>query len=742
MGAKRRAKMIENLEVDPLHRTVLDIGRNLLGGTEVRRLTRKHLKALEGVEMVESLLAELQEPRGNEKKGKRSKKKKKASWMEAEYLGQESLRKALLRLFKSKAGKVRPPHRPEEPVLSNLALMGKMLDLGQVDTEVLLFLLAMQHSEELADAIQIFGEITLTGAARIIAAGICRPSNRVLRSLSRKGRLISSGVVKEPERTGAWLQHLVGARSGVLDLALTPELDRRRFVNRFLPEAPGSSLQWDDFEHVGDGVSLARDVLRATMGGRHRGINLLLYGPTGTGKSELARLLASELAAPLYSASLPEEGELLDQAEERLSSLLMGQRLLARERALLLFDEMEDLFDWRLSGMFGGGARGTARMSKQWFNELLESNPVPTIWISNQVEGIDPAFVRRFSFALEMGKLGPRQRARALQRHLGEGADLSRSEVEELASKYAVSPAQLATAVRVATAISGDGKGDTGTIERLLAPLEKLLGQGSGLGKHHLVNLEEYRLDVLNCDVDLSRLADQIENWSPGRGVGISVCLYGVPGTGKSEYVKYLAHRAGRPLHRHPASDLLNMWVGGTEQRIAAAFRGAESEGAILLFDEADSFLRDRQGAMHSWEVTQVNEFLQQLEAFRGIVACTTNLKDELDAASLRRFVFKIELKPLTPGQARMLLDSTLTRLGCDPVSEDEEYAVGHSLRAMSSLTPGDFAAVVRRITALSAPAEVHVLLAGLGEEIRSREVPGRQIGYTPTGPRKGASLQ
>jgi hypothetical protein len=99
------------------------------------------------------------------------------------------------------------------------------------------------------------------------------------------------------------------------------------------------------------------------------------------------------------------------------------------------------------------------------------------------------------------------------------------------------------------------------------------------------------------------------------------------------------------------ASDLMSKYVGETEQNMAAMFREAEAEKAVLLLDEADSFLQDRRGAQRTYEVTEVNEMLQGMERFNGIFVCTTNLLDRLDQAALRRFTFKIKFKPLTAAQ-------------------------------------------------------------------------------------------
>src|SRR5947209_12802199 len=88
---------------------------------------------------------------------------------------------------------------------------------------------------------------------------------------------------------------------------------------------------------------------------------------------------------------------------------------------------------------------------------------------------------------------------------------------------------------------------------------------------------------------------------------------------------------------------------------MAAMFDEAESEQAILLLDEADSFLQDRRGAQRTYEVTEVNEMLQGMERFDGIFVCTTNLLESLDQAALRRFTFKIKFMPLTSEQREQM---------------------------------------------------------------------------------------
>jgi SpoVK/Ycf46/Vps4 family AAA+-type ATPase len=498
-------------------------------------------------------------------------------------------------------------------------------------------------------------------------------------------------------------------------------LTTETLMERYLPAALPPTLAPDDYAHLRSELDLARRVLAAAVAAKKAGVNILLYGPTGTGKSELARLLARAIGAPLFVAGREDdEGESPD-ADTRLRSLMLGHRMVGPGRALLLFDEMEDLFESSALGRMFGVARDEGRMSKQWFNGLLETNPVPTIWISNCVHGVDPAFVRRFALVIEVGAHGASQRRRAWVKHLGGDTVLPASDIELLAQRFAVSPGQIGTAVTTVRLASG-GAVDRPTLEAVLGPTEKVLsGVRAGAPPFEP---SRYFPDVLNTAlVDLEDVAARLTRTRPG--TGISLCLYGPPGTGKSAYVRYLAHRMDRPLVARRVSDLMSKWVGETEKNIAEAFEESRKDNAVLLFDEADSFLQDRRNAFASWEVSRVNELLQQMEGFTGVFACTTNLFANLDQASLRRFMFKIPFHFLRSDQAMLMFRRTLA----DLAGEGADDAVAELAR-MTNLTPGDFAAVARRLNALGEPCTPRRLLAELWTEVRAKEGATTPIGF------------
>ncbi|WP_346746299.1 ATP-binding protein [uncultured Campylobacter sp.] len=174
------------------------------------------------------------------------------------------------------------------------------------------------------------------------------------------------------------------------------------------------------------------------------------------------------------------------------------------------------------------------------------------------------------------------------------------------------------------------------------------------------------------------------------------------------------------------ASDLIDCYVGNTEKNIANAFKEAKDQNAVLVFDEIDSFLQDRSMAARSWEITQVNEMLVQMEGFDGVFIATTNLMDRLDRASIRRFDMKIEFGYMEGAQAAKLLQKECESLG---ISVDK--TAKNSVAKIKFLTPGDFAAVARSAK-FSPILSTGEFIDRLNEEIKHKNIEnnGRIAGF------------
>jgi transitional endoplasmic reticulum ATPase len=452
--------------------------------------------------------------------------------------------------------------------------------------------------------------------------------------------------------------------------------DETRLADALAGVRQAASLGREDFVEHDDAFDLVMRLLKGALANRARGVSVLLHGPPGTGKTEFARSVAAAAGAALFAVGEADVDGEEPSRSERLQSLKRSQRLLARRGdSILLFDEMEDLF--AEVGWSADGARRSG--SKIFVNRLLEEGAVPVIWTSNSLRAIDPAHLRRMSFVLRLDHLSPKARARiAARAAAAEGVVEAAAGLAPLLAGEAESASVARLALRTA-ALAGGGAEDAEAAGRSL-----LLGLRGGRSLAPAPAGGGLDLSLYEAEMEIAPMLERLA--APGSPSDFSLLLTGPPGTGKTALAAHLAERLDRPLRVKRTSDLLSKWVGETEANIAEAFAEAREQGAVLLFDEADSLLFDRADAQRSWEVSQVNELLTWMDTHPLPFVAATNWPWRLDPAALRRFVFKIELGPLSDEAAKRAFE----RFFGKPAPA--------GLRGVSGLTPGDFAVVGRQL--------------------------------------------
>lgn len=514
--------------------------------------------------------------------------------------------------------------------------------------------------------------------------------HQIAQAISSRSNLVRAGLVTWDPSSTDRLPSKLTCPSRLPRALLIDGAGPHEFLTQQCQLAPQTSLSLEDFSYLDREIRLIIRLVLEASRKRTVGVNLLLYGEPGTGKTELARLLAAATGMELWEVGCRDDDEGDVSSRERLGYLRFGQTVLSKgTKPLLLFDEAEDVFEYNMIPWLGINP-GQKGHGKAWINQLLENNPVPTLWLSNRTEGIDSAHLRRFLYVLEVPRPPRSARRNILARELGP-AGVPSDWLEQISADERLVPGHIARARRLLDHLGGklDPEEAKEAAEQGLVHTLRATGQGRHL-KGQARSLTRYRPEFLNADTDLGALTDGVTKVGAGR-----LCFYGPPGTGKSAFARHLADKAGKPLIYRRASDLMSMWVGGTEKNIAQMFEEAEREGGAILLDEADGFLASRQGATKSWEITQVNEMLTQMESFDGLFMASTNLVDRLDFASLRRFDQKIHFGYMTPEQIRHMFLQVLSEHQIK-LTKSDQTKLEH-LCSLSNVTPGDFAAIIRK---------------------------------------------
>lgn len=628
-------------------------------------------------------------------------------------------------------------------VEKNIDALATLLQLNQAERALLLYGTLARYQRDLRSLLVEFKVNNAPEAYAALADVAGVKAHEVAEALRAGSRLERIGMVENliSEHNITDLADLMKVSEKLPPVLMREYRDHHELMAVFTRPVVRSSLGLADFSFVAEDADVLVSLLQQAVAAREPGVNVLMYGPPGTGKTELAKVVAQAAGLDLFEVEYADRDGNSLSGRDRYRSLQIAQVFLkGSANAALLFDEVEDVFPpisseaaqlmARSEQLVGGSARSVN--GKAWVNQILETNSVPTLWVTNRIEQIDPAFRRRFAYHLELRSPPPGAREGLVRKTL-EGVQVSDGFVARLTARKGLTPAQIGTAVRFARLAAGAASTEACAssermemlIDRQLQNADQALGnRNQAKGRRSVTT---YDLGMLNVETrfEVPRIIEAIK----ARGHG-TLCFYGAPGTGKTALAEHLARAIDKPLIIKQASDLMSKYVGETEHNMAAMFREAEAEKAVLLLDEADSFLQDRRGAQRTYEVTEVNEMLQGMERYAGIFICTTNLLESLDQAALRRFTFKIKFMPLTPQQReQMFVTEALAGDGALLTTE-----LKARLAKLSVICPGDFAAVKRQVDLLAAELSPDEFMAQLEAEHRIKpEVrERREMGFVP----------
>ena len=287
-----------------------------------------------------------------------------------------------------------------EAFAANLRLLQENFKLSDLETRILAFVYCARDvklvNRLLCDLFD-YGEQGMTLVIDTLSLALNADREDVKKALAAEGKLVSIGLLDYGESGDEFYEQIVpGAVLSPSTLSVKLSLSKL-LQESFLP-AHEPTLSVEHFPHLPIVSRVLLPYLKSAVAGERKGVNILFYGPPGSGKTELTRVIAKELGLTGYEVQFAEKET--RKKEERTSRLKFwkaaGNVLSQTNTNLLVIDEAEDVFNDLGSFFFSG------RTNKGEINRLLEENPVVSLWTANSILLIDPAMLRRFNMVVEV----------------------------------------------------------------------------------------------------------------------------------------------------------------------------------------------------------------------------------------------------------------------------------------------------------------------------------------------------
>ncbi len=547
-----------------------------------------------------------------------------------------------------------------EPVFDvvheNLMKLADYLNLDELGKKVLELAYGCGNSGQYWD----FMESSSRGSnkmAPVVSRMLGRPDDvqKIATLLSPSGPLATYGLIDVECAFGSF---------PMVDPALFDKLDEggmseEAIVGHLLGKPTKSELRIDDFAHLGPDMELAINILKNAVQRGEKGINIMIVGPPGGGKTELAKTIADHLGLRMYAVGEEDQSGDADDdgyvdhdedditikmpktektSEKRLGHHQRAQALLKdNKNAILLFDEMEDVLRKGTDSDKKADPESKVRL-----NRILEENAVPTIWIANDAEKFHRAVRQRFSFSLSIDYPPTIVRRKMWERQLEmQEQALPDAVVLDLARKYDAPPRMIYKAVR-GMKLTG---GSRDVVERMLeADARITVGSGQGILSTSPVP-SQFDLSLVEMPAEsLAMTAELIER---GRChlEPFSLLVEAPRGAGASSFLRYIGEGMVRNVQEEDMHQLSTPTaMSSPEGNIQNAFARAADSRDFLIIHEPEIIMTDED---------LVRVFSRAVREHKGPLAVVSRKPEKLTGAVKALFSHNLAIGRLSPERAR-----------------------------------------------------------------------------------------
>lgn len=506
----------------------------------------------------------------------------------------------------------------------------------------------------------------------------------------------------------------------LLNLLGDEALDPAEVIAKIIGKPGKTDLVLSDFAHFGDVIQTMVKILNKARKKQKKGINILLYGPAGSGKTALAIALGIAAGGDVYSTGENEEynaamqkggegsADILEKKLSRDSTLRMGelirvQALVAgNPRAITHFDEIEDLL------MHG---ENSSPRNKVMINRLLEDNIVPTIWCGNDLHKFHSSLRQRFTISLNVGFQPTLTRHNIWKTQMRlQKVELPADVVRQLAREFTIPPRIIEKALAAFCFTD-----DIDDIRRTIAEAARITyGSPSAITAPFVIPAG-FHPNLVNIGADQNMVAAAIAVARARKPYAMIFRTKG--GMGEQELAHFMGEEGLLHVQEMRASELC-IGKETPERNLQANFYGAADSNTLLVVRDLEELRSDSLMPRDAdWENSIVRTFNDAVSRHSLPVILIQNDGVDFHPSTARLFVHNAQFRPLTAEAVGEMWDNMF---GCE---------VPEKVKALEDITVGDFHAVKRRLEMTGQSSE-EAATSALCAQLAARAIAPNLFGF------------